>query len=516
MSASREKNKRKEQAQTGVQDVQSEKKGMSKGGKTALTVVIAVVVLAAVVFLSLLSTGFFAKHTTAATVDGHKLTPAMVNYYANDAYTSFSSNYGSYVSIFFDTSKSLSEQYVDSDNTQTWFDYFVDLGLQTAERNYAIYDEAVASGFTLTDEQESSIQSQLSMISTYATLYGYNSADSFLVARYGAGCSLKSYEEFLRVSTVAQYYASSLNDQRTYSADQIDAEYTDNTNDYDGVTFRSYFFNMSNYASADESSSEELTDEQKEAQTTLQMAKAKADADAMLAAISDEQSFIDQALAYAPEDSKSTYEDDSATLRSNQLYSACPSEIADWLFDTARAEGDTTCIESSSGYYVVYFISRDTHDELTKNVRHILIPVSDSSDETLVAEAHTKAEDILAEFLASGDTSEEAFAKLSDDLVADGTSSEATKYENVYPGQMVDSFESWCYDESRQPGDTGVVDSTYGTHIMFFCGNSEKTYRDVLVENALREADYNAWLENATKDASYTTASFGKAFINKF
>lgn len=514
MSASREKNKRKEQAQSGVQDVQSEKKGMSKGAKTALTVVIAVVVIAAVVFFSMLSTGFFAKHTTAATVDGHKLTPAMVNYYANDAYTTFSNNYGSYVSIFFDTNTSLSKQYVDNENTQTWYAYFVDQGLQNAAQSYAIYDEAVANGFTLTDDQEATLQSQLSMISTYATLYGYSSADSFLVARYGAGCDLKSYEEFLRVGTVAQYYATSLNEQRTYTADQIDAEYADNTNDFDGVTFRSYYFNMNDYA-AESDSSEELTDEQKEAQTTLQMGKAKADADAMLAAISDEQSFVEQALAYAPEDSKSTYEEDSATLSSDQRYSACPSDIADWLFDTARAEGDTACLESSSGYYVVYFISRDAHDELTKNVRHILIPVSDSSDETLVAEAHTKAEDLLAEFLAGGDTSEEAFAKLSDQLVADGTSSEATKYENVYPGQMVESFESWCYDESRQPGDTGVVDSTYGSHIMFFCGNSEKTYRDVLVENALRQADYSAWLENATKGAGYTTAS-GLAFANKF
>ena len=232
--------------------------------------------------------------------------------------------------------------------------------------------------------------------------------------------------------------------------------------------------------------------------------------------ISDEQSFAEQALAYAPEDSKSDYEDDTATLSSDKLYSACPSDIAEWLFDTARAEGDTDCIEGESGYYVVYFISRDTHDEITKNVRHILIPVSDSTDEELVASAQSKAAELLSQFLAGDDTSEEAFEKFSNDLLEAGTASEATKYESVYPGQMVESFENWCYDESRQPGDTGIVDSTYGSHIIFFCGNSEKTYRDVLVENALRQADYSAWFENATKDASYTISSFGIAFTNKF
>ena len=491
MSASREKNKRKELAQSGIQDDQSQKKGMSKGGKTALTVVIAVIVVATIVFFSLLSTGFFAKHTTAATVGGHKLTPAMVNYYANDAYTNFSSSYGTYASMFFDTNTPLSKQYVDADKQQSWYDYFVEQGLQTAAKSYAVYDEAIANGFTLTEEQESALQTQLSTLNSYAALYGYNNTDAFLVARFGAGSSLKSYEQFLRVSTVAQYYASSLNEARTYTTEQIDAEYTENANNYDGVTYRSFYFAKSSYATENESG-EELTEEQQKEQSALQMAAAKADADAMLAEISDEQSFAEQALAYAPEDSKSDYEDDTATLSSDKLYSACPSDIAEWLFDTARAEGDTDCIEGESGYYVVYFISRDTHDEITKNVRHILIPVSDSTDEELVASAQSK------------------------DLLEAGTASEATKYESVYPGQMVESFENWCYDESRQPGDTGIVDSTYGSHIMFFCGNSEKTYRDVLVENALRQADYSAWFENATKDASYTISSFGIAFTNKF
>ena len=180
MSASREKNKRKELAQSGIQDDQSQKKGMSKGGKTALTVVIAVIVVAAIVFFSLLSTGFFAKHTTAATVGGHKLTPAMVNYYANDAYTNFSSSYGTYASMFFDTNTPLSKQYVDADKQQSWYDYFVEQGLQTAAKSYAVYDEAIANGFTLTEEQESALQTQLSTLNSYATLYGYNNTDALL------------------------------------------------------------------------------------------------------------------------------------------------------------------------------------------------------------------------------------------------------------------------------------------------------------------------------------------------
>ena len=95
MSASREKNKRKEQAQNVTPEVKNEKKGMSKGGKTALGIVIAVLAVAVIVFFSMLTTGFFAKHTTAATVGEHKLTPAMVDYFSTDAYSSFATNYSS-------------------------------------------------------------------------------------------------------------------------------------------------------------------------------------------------------------------------------------------------------------------------------------------------------------------------------------------------------------------------------------------------------------------------------------
>ena len=83
MSASRERKKRMNQPEVVVTEA-PKKKGMSKGLKRVLTVVVAVVLIAAIVFLGMVSTGFFQKYTTAAVANGHKLTPAMVNYfYAN-------------------------------------------------------------------------------------------------------------------------------------------------------------------------------------------------------------------------------------------------------------------------------------------------------------------------------------------------------------------------------------------------------------------------------------------------
>ena len=78
MSASREKSKRKAEAASPA-PAANQKKGMSKGLKTVLGIVCAVLVIAVVVFFTMLTTGFFEQHTTAAVVSGHKISPATLN-----------------------------------------------------------------------------------------------------------------------------------------------------------------------------------------------------------------------------------------------------------------------------------------------------------------------------------------------------------------------------------------------------------------------------------------------------
>ena len=100
MSASRKKKERKAQsAEAPVAQGQPVKKGMSRGLKTTLIVVCAIVVIAAVVFFSMVTGGYFASHTTAATVGSHNLTPAMVNYFYNAQVYEFEKSYGSYLGI---------------------------------------------------------------------------------------------------------------------------------------------------------------------------------------------------------------------------------------------------------------------------------------------------------------------------------------------------------------------------------------------------------------------------------
>ena len=104
-----------------------------------------------------------------------------------------------------------------------------------------------------------------------------------------------------------------------------------------------------------------------------------------------------------------------------------------------------------------------------------------------------------------GDATEDSFAELAKTKSTDtGSSANGGLYENVYPGQMVPNFNSWCFDASRKAGDTGIVESTYGYHVMYFVGNAEQTYRDYQITNDLRTADMETWFQGLLENYAIT------------
>lgn len=95
-------------------------------------------------------------------------------------------------------------------------------------------------------------------------------------------------------------------------------------------------------------------------------------------------------------------------------------------------------------------------DKPMVSVRHILvIPTEQNEDGTYTdeawAEAEQKAQALLDEWKA-GEATEDSFAALANENSEDpGSSSNGGLYEDVYPGQMVDPFDEWCFDDARQP-----------------------------------------------------------------
>ncbi len=108
------------------------------------------------------------------------------------------------------------------------------------------------------------------------------------------------------------------------------------------------------------------------------------------------------------------------------------------------------------------------------DVRHILIAAEggaasgEYSDQDW-ANWEASAQSILDDFLKT-DGTEEGFAALANELSVDsGSNTTGGLYENLTKDtSFVEEFKAWYLDESRKPGDTGIVKTEHGYHIMYF------------------------------------------------
>ena len=115
--------------------------------------------------------------------------------------------------------------------------------------------------------------------------------------------------------------------------------------------------------------------------------------------------------------------------------------------------------------------------KLIADVRHILIcPVATigEDEEAITGDAEwaaclAKAEEVLS-IWKSGEATEESFAALVAEYTEDpGSVSTGGLYEDITPSSSyVENFLNWAVDGQRQPGDTGIVQTEYGYHIMYF------------------------------------------------
>ena len=156
-------------------------------------------------------------------------------------------------------------------------------------------------------------------------------------------------------------------------------------------------------------------------------------------------------------------------------------------------------------------------DKPMVSVRHILvIPTEQNEDGTYTdeawAEAEQKAQALLDEWKA-GEATEDSFAALANENSEDpGSSSNGGLYEDVYPGQMVDSFDEWCFDDARKTGDTGIVKTDYGYHVMYYVSKGEEVFWFETAKGDLR-SEKAAELEDALREQYPLTESLENAAI---
>ena len=171
-----------------------------------------------------------------------------------------------------------------------------------------------------------------------------------------------------------------------------------------------------------------------------------------------------------------------------------PAAEALWLSSADRKIGETYKTEASDDAEytkTVYMFAGELRliDDMTKDVGHILISANKSSaKEEELAAAKAKAEEVLSKYLA-GEKTEESFEALGWEYTEDSN----VFYDNVVLGDMVAEFEDWLFDDARKVGDTDVVQTDYGFHVMLYRG--EAKLADVNARIGIVNEKYSAMLE---------------------
>lgn len=515
MSASKDKKRRQGERISGMTESRAAREAAEQA-KTMkkyriVGIIVAVFIVIALALAVIFSTGGFYRNAAAVYVNGQKYSIADFNYFYFAEYNAYSQEMqdtmGEYARAMMpDNTVSLRKQIKDEKTGETWAEFF---GKRTVERmtNIAMLcDEAEAEGFTLSEDGKASVESQMSGLSLYAQYYGYPNVLQYLETMCGRGMTEEIYRANLEKVMLAKEYADKKQASFTYDDSTLMNYYNEHEEDYDYLNYRSFFI------SGDEETG------------AGSMEKAKLAAEAFRSKVTDEESFVEQSVENANENSKKYYSDPSVTLQV-ATGKDITSSYRDWLLDPARKYGDIEVFEYESGdgddgessvkgYHIVFFIERDKNDYASMNGSFLLVAAEnvqkgeDQTDEEYMAarqEADKTASDKANEILSAWNEKKDEYkdfealsAAFSGEVASSGAYDQAGK--NDMPAEVAE----WFMDPARKQGDTASVRVDYeGYYIVKFDGRGEQ-YNKVLAGRAIRENEYSAWADE--KEAAYTVS----------
>lgn len=473
-----------------------------------IAIILAVVIALGAVYAVLNFFGVPQKVLPAAKIGDQKVSIAKYDYYYMEMYLnilntvqSYDSQYGEGAGALytgFDSTKAPEDQPYDEETLgeikgfegedPTWADFLRYSTLNSLQSYVSYAKMARDAGITLTEEETANIDEEIESARETAENSDY-SLDRFLTKYYGKGASEKLQREIMEEKQLASKYAQQKNEEITNAVtdEQIETEYNKNIANYALVSVSAFTVN------ADTSSvAEDATDEEKTAATNAAMEEAKKKADGYAAKVNSPETLLEQAKAYNTSATESSVQRTDVTPSS--LETSYGAAAKDWVLADGRKVGDVTVVESTSGYTVLY-MSALPHKNTTKpvDVRHILVQfetqtddsgntveLTDEEKETYLQKAH----EIYNEYLKN--PTEDHFAELAEKNSADtGSNTNGGLYEEVKVGDMVTEFNDWCFDPARKSGDTGIIETTYGYHIMYYVGNDHTETWRTDVQSAL-------------------------------
>ena len=509
---------------------------------------VAVLALVALVYFIITSTGMLQRNTTAMTVTGKddemEFSAAYMDVLYYNVRVNVINEYYYYLYMYgYPLNSSLDATACLFDNTITFREYFLSQAKLQALEMMVLNMEGRKAGFT--PENPEGWKDLVEELYTVAEENDMG-VEKYIKAAYGNALNLETMTEYYKLNYYAgEYYDHVYN--KEYTEDQREDFYKKNAVDYDVFDVYVYGFNYKTYTYTAPKEGETVKDgEPKSKEEAEQMSKAakeqaKADADAFLKRLGQGEKFDDIAKEYFDIKAKAEAKEGEdpaeyeSSLQDKQKMTSFASVIQTWLKSASREVGDKDVVvdDTNRVYYVVQYVGRQVNPAQAATVRHILlgykelkeIPADATAEkkaelekenaeiEKFNKEQKEKAEKLLKDWKA-GKADEDSFAALVKDNSEDtGSVNNGGLYEKFEQGEMVDEFDKWCFDANRKAGDTDLVETEYGMHIMYYVSADGNYYEHVLLSD-MRTADYSDWYKETGK--AYTTEynNFGMSLIN--
>lgn len=536
---------------------------MSKGAKAAIAIIIVVALAGGIAGFAVSNSGVKYRKAAALSIGGDVGTVSAAEYsfyyrtifnnyfeYAYQYDSQYGQGYGAMVTGGFDYTKSPDEQSYSGElegyENPTWADFF-DYTVRTQIVNIKAFAKLAAEkGLTLDEDEIKTIDDQINSVKETASKNNY-SLGAYLKASYGDGVSKGLFRKILEEQSLASKYQEVMTEEFAgkLSESDIEKEYKKDTDAYDKVGLAYYLVKAETEKAKDNdgNESEKVTDAtMKKAKATADKLAESKDLDSLSKAV-DKVAGADDSLTKLPVTSKES------------ITQSIDESIAEWIYGKGVNKGDTKVFESeNTGYYVCMVLDTPYREERnTIDVRHILINFTsdDSSsdddstttaaddsanDESVPAldtfkdaplhmsvteemakdkEAYKKAELILRKYL-SGDRTADSFAALATENSDDtGSQSNGGLYEDVAPGTMVSEFNDWCFDPSRKAGDVGIVETTYGYHIMYFVETNSDPEWKATIKSSLSSTDFEEYVEENITAEKYPVTVVKQSYVDK-
>jgi parvulin-like peptidyl-prolyl isomerase len=432
-------------------------KGFPQMNKLKRTLAIVLAVATLVMAFSLTSCGKKISEIDVITSEHYTVSAGMITYSLYDSYYYYVNYFGSeLLKLYFgiDTTLSLKEQYSDETKKITWFDVFKTDAVDGFCNALALCEAAYRNGVELSDIDKKYVESEIEEIKSMATKNKMDLGEyiEFIYTKGVTEADVRKSLEIYRLANKMRYKDYS---EVEVSETEINNYLNQHKNEYlwrDIICFELVLANDSEKNTAI-----------KEYGQRLKNAKTEEEFRSIAAEFLASDVCVDNKKVVMSEKLQNNVEEDTKAA------------VDEWMFAEGTVIGSTYLHEGNASYVAYMATSEAYLDETPTRKFYTILFTSDiygTNDEM-----KTAAEAVYNEWKDSGEDMGK-FAQLAEKYTTD-TSSVYTGglYTNISKGDLTDELNDWLFAEEREIGESAIISTSFGYHIMVYAGAGEPAWK---------------------------------------